>query len=755
MADTIRMLISTDNHVGYAERDPIRGDDSWKSFHEVMCLAKEHDVDMVLLGGDLFHENKPSRKSMYNVMRSLRLNCYGDKPCELELLSDGSEHFDSTIGHANYEDPDINVAIPVFSIHGNHDDPSGEGFYAALDILEMAGLINYFGRVPESDNITVKPLFFQKGRTKLALYGLSNVRDERLHRTFRDGNAKFMRPGTQQSDWFNLLCVHQNHHAHTATSYLPEEQLPEYMDLVIWGHEHECDPIAHKNPERGFRVLQPGSSIATSLIPGEAASKQVFILTITGREFKLEPIRLKSVRPFVYKDIVLSNEKEALKIAKKSEHRGELTRFLEGTVRKLIKQAKEEWLESQGPEYDSNDPEAEHMPLPLVRLRVETTSPDGGVTKFDVENPQRFSNRFINEVANRNDVVQFFARKKASATRTVVQDTQLDAEILAKFGDDEINAIKVQSIVKEFLAAQSLSILPQNRFGKAVSDYIDKDDKHAMEHFVNVSLANQIKNLARLHRKENDGDVDFNEDGVADDIMAHIEQFRGTLEDQFKKGKLDDQLSGPRRFKPKPDDWDSDTNGEWEAHPGALIRPDEDDDEDSDGMTNVRTTATTKAARGRGRGRGRVTATTSARGRGRGTTKAAATTRTSKRQVSEPDSDEDEDVVMVDDDDDGDSQAMFVSEKKTNGARGIRAGSAASSVAASTTSSRRAVAPARKPPARAAASRTKQSTLSFGASQASVLGNGRGKGTGDDIEDDDDDDDEAFEPVSVTRSRRK
>ena len=29
--------------------------------------------------------------------------------------------------HVNYEDPDINVAIPVFSIHGNHDDPSGVG----------------------------------------------------------------------------------------------------------------------------------------------------------------------------------------------------------------------------------------------------------------------------------------------------------------------------------------------------------------------------------------------------------------------------------------------------------------------------------------------------------------------------------------------------------------------------------------------------------------------------------------------------
>ena len=25
----------------------------------------------------------------------------------------------------NYEDPHFNVGLPVFSIHGNHDDPAG------------------------------------------------------------------------------------------------------------------------------------------------------------------------------------------------------------------------------------------------------------------------------------------------------------------------------------------------------------------------------------------------------------------------------------------------------------------------------------------------------------------------------------------------------------------------------------------------------------------------------------------------------
>jgi|SRR5579871_2847340 len=96
-ADTIRILVATDNHVGYNERDPIRGEDSSRTFNEIMCLASEHDVDMVLLAGDLFHDNKPSRKSLYEVMKSLRKNCLGDKPCELEMLSDGSENFSGSV----------------------------------------------------------------------------------------------------------------------------------------------------------------------------------------------------------------------------------------------------------------------------------------------------------------------------------------------------------------------------------------------------------------------------------------------------------------------------------------------------------------------------------------------------------------------------------------------------------------------------------------------------------------------------------
>lgn len=398
----------------------MRKDDSWITFDEVMQIAKKQDVDMVLLGGDLFHENRPSRKAMYQVMRSLRKHCLGMKPCELEFLSDSAEVFEGAFPYVNYEDPDINVAIPVFSIHGNHDDPSGDGHFCSLDLLHAAGLVNYFGRVPEADNIHVKPILLQKGRTKMALYGLSNVRDERMHRTFRDNKVRFYRPNQQKNDWFNLLALHQNHYAHTPTGYVAENMLPDFMDLVIWGHEHECliDPI--KNPETGFHVMQPGSSVATSLVPGEAVTKQVAILNITGRKFEVEKIPLKTVRPFVTREIALSTDARFKGLEKKPNNRAEVTKRLMEIVDEMIEEANAEWRELHAEDDDAD--EDMEPPLPLIRLKVEYSAPEG--TNFEIENPQRFSNRFSDKVANRNDVVHFHRKNKISSRSMTVWEKQ-------------------------------------------------------------------------------------------------------------------------------------------------------------------------------------------------------------------------------------------------------------------------------------------------------------------------------------------
>lgn len=46
--NTLRIMLSTDNHLGYAERDPIRGMDSFAAFEEVLYLAKEYKVRLIV-----------------------------------------------------------------------------------------------------------------------------------------------------------------------------------------------------------------------------------------------------------------------------------------------------------------------------------------------------------------------------------------------------------------------------------------------------------------------------------------------------------------------------------------------------------------------------------------------------------------------------------------------------------------------------------------------------------------------------------
>ena len=42
--NTFRVMVSTDNHMGYAEKCPIRGNDSFAAFEEVLCLARRRKV---------------------------------------------------------------------------------------------------------------------------------------------------------------------------------------------------------------------------------------------------------------------------------------------------------------------------------------------------------------------------------------------------------------------------------------------------------------------------------------------------------------------------------------------------------------------------------------------------------------------------------------------------------------------------------------------------------------------------------------
>lgn len=527
--DTIRILITTDNHVGYNENDPITGNDSWKTFHEVMMIAKDYQVDMVLQSGDLFHVNKPSKKSLYQVMRSLRLACMGDKPCELELLSDSSRVFNySDFTNVNYEDPNFNISIPVFAISGNHDDATGDKLLCPMDILHVSGLVNHYGKVLETDKIKLAPLLFQKGKTKLALYGLQSIREERLFRTFKEGGITFEVPTVRDGEWFNLMCVHQNHTGHTNTAFLPEQFLPEFLDMVVWGHEHECIPNLVYNPTRNFNVLQPGSSVATSLCDAEAKPKYVFILEINYQQDKKQPklisVPLNTIRTFKMKNVTL-NEVSFLNPHDKDA----ITKYLIEEVEEMINEANEETKEKMrqnGVEIEEGSEEEgvqlTNITLPLIRLRVNYSGPtatnNGNKNKtivnemldYQVENPRRFSNRFVGRVANSNNIVQYFKKKKPTLNKNPKPDnSDLQNSVLSN--DDNSNGeFQIEMLVNDMLNKMQLSLLPEVGFNDAIKKFVEKDEKTALKEFIDNELSTEVDMLVSSKQfvdKENSDDI--------------------------------------------------------------------------------------------------------------------------------------------------------------------------------------------------------------------------------------------------------
>jgi double-strand break repair protein MRE11 len=598
------------------------------------------------------------------------------------------------------------VAIPVFSIHGNHDEPTGQEFYCALDVLQMTGLINYFGRAYENDKIDVKPVLLQKGKTKLALYGISNVRDERLFRVFRDKKIKFYQPEGSDDDWFNLMTVHQNHYSRSPTGYLPESFLPDFVDLVIWGHEHECLLKPQQSAEGNFYVSQPGSSIVTQLQRGEMGPKKIGLLTVTGKQFKMEEIRLKSPRPFLMKDIILAEQPELKNVWKKSDNRAILTKFIHREIDQMIEEAKEDWIEQQGDEFD----ESTKIPLPLLRLRVDYSAPDGGA--FDLENSRRITNEYIQKVANHEEIILPHQKKKSRKATKVDMPAEPVVESIT------LDADQVDKYVQEVLSGQSLKILPRNAFGDAVKHFVERSDTRAIDIFATHSKDKQVEHMMSLQ--------EFEETTMTEAMEACRVEFERVF---AEAGSKTWQKAGVRKIRPRPSVWDSDMDGHWEDQIGAII-VDEDDGNNSDVMSIDQPAPSRKTVRG---------ATKASATRKAPAAKAPVASKRGKKVVSDEEEEEEEESENGFEDD---SQSLFVQTKKP--APKTTKSAAKGKAAAKATTAKQSTLDFSKPhatrPARAAASRKNPIVIDSNEE--------------DEIEDSDDAFDDAVEMQPSRRARR-
>ncbi|CAB3405913.1 unnamed protein product [Caenorhabditis bovis] len=598
--DIIRILVATDIHCGYGENKPVINADSTNTFEEILQIAKREHADMVLLGGDLFHENHPSREVLHRVTQLLREYCLNSAPVQLEFLSDPTVNFSQSVfDRVNYYDENLNVGLPVFTIHGNHDDLSGKGL-TALDLLHEAGLINLFGKHEDISKFDVAPLLLKKGETRLALYGIGSQRDDRLVRAFKDDSIRFLRPQTGAEDWFNLLTLHQNRprrSVHRTTgSYMPESLIPTFFDLVVWGHEHECKPqpqyvASSEAVGDGFFILQPGSSVATSLTEDEAVQKQVFLIKIKGRKFISTPIPLETTRQIVVDELELGtlppgtkvSDKNKRPITKEGEYIDELA--IESKVNEMLAKAKM----SRRP----------RQPLPPL-LRLKVVYVDDWVN-VPMANGKRIGVRYEGVVANCTDMIIVKKkiereRKKKSTEFKRVQDEKLG----------NVSASNLQYIINDYFAKQPMSekltVLKPSDIGNAIEAFAGSEEGAPKAKLVNdfekslqrsvdlVKTKLQLMAIPEISFNKK-GEIDFEsfENTIASDIK--------TLKEEYYKKLCEGIIEEEEEMIP--------TRSNYEE--SMTLGSDDDDDDDIEEIPPP------PSARGRGRGRGRA-ATRSARG---------------------------------------------------------------------------------------------------------------------------------------------
>jgi hypothetical protein len=78
--------------------------------------------------------------------------------------------------------------------------------------------------------------------------------------------VKMLRPRENQDEWCSVFVLHQNRVDRGPKNYVAEEMLPDFLDLVIWGHEHECRITPEWNSQRQFYVCQPGKLVAFLMV---------------------------------------------------------------------------------------------------------------------------------------------------------------------------------------------------------------------------------------------------------------------------------------------------------------------------------------------------------------------------------------------------------------------------------------------------------------------------------------------------------
>ena len=222
---------------------------------------------------------------------------------------------------------------------------------------------------------------------------------------FESNKIKFNRPmlpnGEVDDSFYSILVLHQNRYkginSFSKRDSITDETIPDWFDLAIWGHEHECTGVRHIE-STNVHILQPGSTVITSLVDGEQVAKKSWLLQINKELFNLQGIKLKTQRKFIYRSVALANT------AVRKDSKAQVENYLRQEIKSMLDTYDTEVAASMTVD-EMRDPKFSFLNLPQVRIRVDYS---GG---YSTTNLTHFSGEFKGKVANPSDFIYFYKLK--------------------------------------------------------------------------------------------------------------------------------------------------------------------------------------------------------------------------------------------------------------------------------------------------------------------------------------------------------